>query len=220
MRITEAQLAPYRQKIKRGPHDQNEEMPFTGMSASRLGTTVSQELFSYSHHLLEGQLNSRPEHGGGDFLELAIFLAFTESVPPLANDLEWWAIDHQAGGHATCCFSFIGTRLTPNPDLYQMLRQIARDRWYAKSGNLYTGRVSARYICEYSGDLNKIGLDCDFSYPHLMESVYPIDAIQDNLDRIALDAPRLNSLGRGFHGPYGKRTNRNLIIVAITENSD
>jgi hypothetical protein len=63
--------------------------------------------------------------------------------------------------------------------------------------------VLARDISDYNIALSKISLDCDYSYPHFMERVYPIDAVQSNLDRIAIDALDLKQLGHGSHGHYG-----------------
>src|SRR5262249_34823732 len=162
-----------------------------------------------SWKLFEHELCSTPGRASAETLEIVLFLAFTHSIPILRSDYEWWGVYHQAGGIATRPFRFIGMRLTLRASIYGAVRQIARDRWHAKRGNLYTERVTARDIAAYSAALENIGLDCDFSYPHLMESVYPIDAVQDNLDRIAENAPLLRELGSEH---AGFRQNKNLII--------
>jgi hypothetical protein len=212
MIITEADIAPYRRKsgITEG------EMPFRGLEARQAGTSGVQKLFTPSSKLLKDELFNS-DNTTGDTLEIALFLAYTASAPILRDGYQWLAVDHQAGGIATRPFLFIGIRLEPRAEIYRPLRQIARKWWFAESGALYPERVTARHIGAYSRALEDIGLDCDFSYPHLMESVYPIDAVQPNLDRVAENAPSLKDIA-GVNG--GQRENKNLIIVAITENSD
>jgi hypothetical protein len=164
-----------------------------------------------------------PEHYGAkgrEKIEIVLLLAITHNVPVLAENSEWLALDHQCGG--VCCFHrrMLAHRLIPNPSVYPKLRQLARDRWPNDPGDridrfyrdLFLQQVEA-----YRRDLGHLGLDCANTYGHLTESLYPMDARQEYLDRIAINTPSLADLLPGYD-PTTDPTG--LAIFVLTDNSD
>jgi hypothetical protein len=79
--------------------------------------------------------------------------------------------------------------------------------------------VLASRIASYVAALAQINLDCECTWPYLTESLYPIDATQDNLNRVAEDAPDLESIAE-WGGFLRARYSANPVIFCITENSD
>jgi len=77
----------------------------------------------------------------------------------------------------------------------------------------------ASRIVRYVNGLNELDLDCESSWRHLTESVYPIDATQENLDRIAENAPKLDDLV-DWSGFIRARYANDPVILLLTENSD
>ena len=152
-------------------------------------------------------------------LRIVVVLAFTDSLPNLRFDREWLAIQHQSGGHASDQLSMIGTRLRPKASVADALLRIARDRYDECNGWFTRCNLRASQIVSYSAALNAIGLDCEASWRHLQEGTYPIDATQQNLDRLAVDAPDLRSIADWTDRRPG-RYSRDPVILVLTEDSE
>lgn len=217
MLITEADLGPYR--IANGKTGTDTSLPFIGWGTRYLRVLLPNELFTPSWEIFQFRNCRKEDINVGDptTLEIVLLLAFTESVPVLSRTYQWMAIEHQGGGISTRHPRFIATQLTPRPSVYPALCKLARDRWFAHRGNLYQERITAEDIATYHNDLIKIGVNCDYSYPHLIESVYPIDATQANLDVLAEDAPRLERI---TVPPTNIHDRKNLAMFVLTDNSD
>jgi hypothetical protein len=118
-------------------------------------------------------------------LDIVLLLAFTQIVPALKPAREWLGLDHQYGGH-TCRHKYmIATRLNPHPSVVSTMRQIARDGWYGDFGHFYEPWPSR--VSWYTAALSDIDVRCKNTWIHLAESLYPIDATQENLDWVAED---------------------------------
>jgi len=148
-------------------------------------------------------------------LEIILVLAFTRSVPVLRPDREWLALYHQCGGGSCECETMIATRLAPRTSVLPTLHLIAREGFDAETGHFDRGQVLASRIANYVAALARIHLDCESTWRYLTESLYPIDATQDNLNRVAEDAPDLESLGL----PRARYA-IDPVIFFMTENSD
>lgn len=149
-------------------------------------------------------------------LEIVLLYAFIKWVPDLTNHGQWVALAHQAGGYTCEYHRMIATRLTPRPEIYEQLRNIARKRFMACGGRFSIGDMTASGISDYVMDLREIGVDCDWSYRCLTESMYPIDATHENVDKVSLEVQRLSDLIER-HKPS---SHTNAVLLAITENSD
>ncbi len=163
------------------------------------------ELFSDSLDLFKNEL----DHGG-----VVAVLAFTQSVPLLSANYEWFCADHQAGGHACDQVRFVGTPLNLRPSIDEHLRQLAKKYYYAQCGHFYRGRLRASDIVGYVETLHSLGFECEYSWRLFQEGIYPIDATQAHLDRLSDRPPNLNDItARG-------KTLDNLTILVLAENSD
>jgi hypothetical protein len=153
-------------------------------------------------------------------LEIVLVLAFTRNVPVLKPGREWLALDHQAGGHSCERQSMIATRLTPRPSVLSSLRLIAREGYGAQNGWFQRDTVLSSRIVAYVAALARIGVDCECTWSYLTESLYPIDATQGNLDRVAEDAPDLETIAdwKGHHSRA--RYCPDPVIFFMTNNSD
>src|ERR1700722_2376780 len=116
-------------------------------------------------------------------LEIVLLLAFTQIVPALKSGREWLGIDHQYGGHSCRHKCMIATRLNPNPSVVSTMRQIARDGWDGDGGHFYEPYPSR--VSSYADALSDIDVPCKNTWVHLAESLYPIDATQENLNWVA-----------------------------------
>jgi hypothetical protein len=148
-------------------------------------------------------------------LEIILVLAFTRSVPVLRPGREWLALYHQCGGGSCECETMIATRLIPRASALSTLQLIAREGFDAETGHFDRSQVLASRIANYVATLARIGLNCEGTWRYLTESLYPIDATQDNLNRVAEDAPDLESLGL----PRARYA-IDPVIFFMTENSD
>ncbi|WP_237354832.1 hypothetical protein [Xanthobacter sp. YC-JY1] len=113
----------------------------------------------------------------------------------------------------------IATRLEPSPTLKSALDAIARDNYFAEEGRFNKSDILASRLANYVKALGALGLDCEWSRHLLTESVYPIDATQRNLNRIAADPPALDGLV-DWAGMTRERSSLNPAILLLTENSD
>lgn len=213
MIVTEEMLAPHR--LDGGPL---RLWPFGG--ASSRAPSVPTKLFSDSDDVFgplwwRGTARDNPEHD----LQVVPVLAFTELVPVLQPGREWLALKHQAGGHMNEQVWMIATRLEPRPSLKPAFDAIARTNYFAEEGRFNKSDILASRLANYVKALGELGLDCECSWRLLTESVYPIDATQKNLNRIAADAPALDGLV-DWTGMIRVRYSLNPAILLLTENSD
>ena len=177
---------------------------------------LPREWFSGSGELLGSEWRA----SGSDPSKLAVtpVLAFTRWVPILHPGYEWHALWHQSGAHTCNCVAMIATPLRPRPDVLPALNAIARRFYYADNGHFDRQSMNVSLIINYVAELEKLGLDCEASWRLLEESIYPIDATQDNLDRICLAPPRLAPITRW--GEDVPRFITDPAILLLTENSD
>ncbi|WP_296583369.1 hypothetical protein [Xanthobacter sp.] len=213
MIVTEEMLAPYR--LDGGPL---RLWPFGG--ALSRAPSVPMKLFSSSGEFFgplwwSGSARDNPEQN----LQVVLVLAFTELVPVLRPWREWLALKHQAGGMMCEHVSMIATRLEPSPTLKPALDAIARDNYFAEEGRFNKSDILASRPANYVKALGALGLDCEWSRHLLTESVYPIDATQKNLNRIAADPPALDGLF-DWTGMTREQSSLNPAILLLTENSD
>jgi hypothetical protein len=150
-------------------------------------------------------------------LEIVLMLAFTQIVPALKPGREWLGLDHQYGGYACRHRRMIATRLNPHRAVVSMMRQIARDGWYGEDGHFYEPTDSR--VSWYTTALSNIDVRCKNTWTHLAESLYPIDATQENLDRVAEDAPILESIA-DWEGIEQAGLSSDPVILFLTMNSD
>lgn len=146
-------------------------------------------------------------------------LAFLQSVPLLSNDREWIALHHQCGGYQCLQVAMVATTLTPNATIKNGLDNIGKQFYFAQHGQLEPGNMLASSISEYVTALNEIGLDCECTWRRLSEGLYPIDCTQENLNKIASNAPSLDMMAdwRGF---TRARYSIDPIILLLANNSD
>ncbi|MGB8287509.1 hypothetical protein ELI13_04590 [Rhizobium ruizarguesonis] len=146
-------------------------------------------------------------------------LAFLQTVPPLSDEREWIALHHQCGGYHCLEVAMVATILTPNVTIKDKLDQIGKQFYFAQHGNLEPGNMLASSISAYSTALSAIGLDCECTWRRLSEGLYPIDCTQENLNKVASDAPSLDMLAdwRGF---TRARYSTDPIILLLASNSD
>ena len=140
-------------------------------------------------------------------------LAYTTSIPKLTPGLDWWAVEHQAGGHLCDHPRFVGVRLSIRPPMVVPLRDLARQYFEAAGGHFYRDSVLASDVVRYVEKLAAWGVSCDRSYRLLQEGVYPIDATPEALALIADNPPNLGVVQNPSN--YG-----GLAIVILAENSD
>jgi hypothetical protein len=156
-----------------------------------------------------------------DEFDGVLLLAFTKFVPPLKPVRQWHAIRHQHGGYGCHHIEMIATRLVPRPEVLPVLKSIAREGCGAEGGRFDQDNLLASRLISYASMLNEVGLNCECSWRHLSESLYPIDATQENLQRIAEDAPELDDLADWTHMDFLRaRYSPSLAIFYIVENSD
>jgi hypothetical protein len=150
--------------------------------------------------------------------EIILVLAFAASAPVLNPEHEWLALDHQCGGFVCAHRRMIATRLVPRASILQALRSIAREGFDAENGFFGPTNLFASRIASHVQSLTRIGVDCECTWPYLSESIYPIDATQANLNRVAEDELDLQSIAKW---PYPEaRYHSDPAIIFITQNSD
>lgn len=152
-------------------------------------------------------------------LQIVLVLAFTRSVPILKPGREWLALEHQCGGYACEQQRMVATRLTPRASVLPALKRIAREGLYAESGHFNRRDILASRIADYVASLASMGLDCEASWGYLSESLYPVDATQKNLNRVAENGPSLELLA-DWSNVVRARYSKDPVIFFMTENSD
>ncbi len=208
MIITEQDLSPYRKATRLATIHSASPAQRPTIPSSFFGTSLAE--------LAPGW--TTPVNPPAD-LQIVLALAFVRAVPVLQPGRQWVALTHQCGGYSCEQLSMIATNLSPRPALWPVLKEITREGFAAENGHFYHGSILASRIAAYVGRLKKLNLDCEATWPLLTESVYPIDATQENLNRIAQDAPDLDSIADWTDYPRA-RYNPNLAILLLTENSD
>jgi hypothetical protein len=213
MVVTEEMLAPHRKNgtpITLGRHKQSlyDRLP-------NLFTATDKVFQSdWSNHRSPGSSSVLVER-----LEVVLVLAFARSVPVLLPDRKWVGLSHQCGGYSNTGEIMIATRLTPRASVLPTLQTIAREGFFAENGHFDSGQVLASRIASYIAALGQIGVDCESTWRYLTESLYPIDATQENLTRLAEDAPDLATIAN-WSGFIRARYANDPVIFFMTENSD
>jgi hypothetical protein len=203
--ITEEMLAPYRDS--RGHVRINGYSPISGPSR------LPDQLFTSSETaFFWGESN-------GDHLDLALVFAFVVTAPVLKPHRSWIGLEHQCGGYSNRVERLIATRLTPRSSVLPHLERIAREGCYAEAGHFSQSNLLASRIVWYSAALAEIGVDCESSWRHLNESLYPVDATQSNLDRLCEDSVDLNEVVE-WNNYLRSRYSADPAIFFICENSD
>ncbi|HYD14415.1 MAG TPA: hypothetical protein VEC11_16335 [Allosphingosinicella sp.] len=148
---------------------------------------------------------------------VALLLAFVDRVPRLSDRYRWQALAHCHGGVGLDYLNLIGTALTPRPDMVGQLQAIA-DRW---SGSILCDstqampqlRVEAKArLAEYRAQLAALGVRWTGAAPSPRDALYPIDATQEALDRLAVDPPLLWAVSQSETVAP--------VILLLSENSD
>jgi hypothetical protein len=88
----------------------------------------------------------------------------------------------------------------------------------AERGHFYPPILASR-IVSYVAALAQIKLDCECTYHNLRESIYPIDATQENLNQVAEDAPDLQAIAE-WEGSGPVRYSDDPALLVIAPNSD
>ena len=212
MIVTEKILTPYRDQGK--------------ASISRLPSSLFTHTSDLYFQDTAGPLTSWPPHPSWpthDQVRQAIrvvpVLAFLRTVPVFTGDLEWIALQHQCGGYRCVQVSMIATLLTPHASVKDKLDDIGRQFYFAQDGYLDPDYMLASSISSYVQALSAIGLDCECTWRRLSEGLYPIDCTQENLDRIACDAPRLDAMA-DWQESTRVRYDMEPMILLLAENSD
>lgn len=151
----------------------------------------------------------------------ALVLAFVDRLPRLPASYCWQALAHCHAGVALDYINMIAVELTPNPEVEGQLRRIA-DRWSGSSlldpalvAPEYKAKAEA-FMAEYRGQLAALGVQWTGSSPSPRDALYPIDATQEALDRLALNPPRLWAVSQSSAENESIRP----VILLLSENSD
>jgi hypothetical protein len=204
MIITEEMLSPHRSK--------------SGFLSVQ---SIPPELFTETHDAFRPDWPDPDDMSGlveaGAELPIVLVFAFAQHVPVLKSGREWLALSHQSGGLLCEHQLFVATRLKPRSSVVPPLQRIAREGFGAENGRFSSSDLLASRIANYVAELKRIAVDCECTWPYLTESVYPIDATNDNLARVAEDAPTLGDLAVAYEPA---RFDNNPVILCLTENSD
>jgi hypothetical protein len=206
MIVTEKVLSRYRDKGK--------------VPVSRLPSALFTRTSDLFFRDADSPLSSWPtEDEERQAIHVVPVLAFLHTVPVLAGNRELIALQHQCGGYHCLQVAMIATLLTPHPSFKEKLDQIGRQFYFAQHGQLEPGNMLASSIAAYVTALSAIGLDCECTWRRLSEGLYPIDCTQENLNKIARDAPSLDMLAdwRGF---TRARYSMDPMILLLANNSD
>jgi hypothetical protein len=144
-------------------------------------------------------------------------LAFVDSVPVLNPSYEWMALQHQCGGSSTSQVRMVATRFTPRSEILPHLNMIASEFYFAETGHFHKGNEHVPQIAElisrYHVRLEDLGLDCKVSRDVLQEAIYPIDASQSNMNKLAATPVDMSAVFQG-------RDTLNPVILLLSSNSD
>jgi hypothetical protein len=104
--------------------------------------------------------------------DVALILAFPDLLPPRRKIPGLRLLRHQTSGFRRREFRCAGIRLQPTPTGQLLGLQLAT-RWHRSAAAIsYTALDE---LSRYRGLLQEHGLDCNASYAHFAEGVYPVD---------------------------------------------
>jgi hypothetical protein len=151
-------------------------------------------------------------------MRVAVFVAFMDRVPVLADEHPWCLLDHQAAGHRCAHLRFLGRRVLLKPHIYYKCLEIAKSEYGQNMGCWADPSLSE--LLKYRSQLQEMGLDCDGSstFKYLMEGFYPIDLTQSVIDQICVSPFSLDSL-LGSPRPLGS-IEHYAILAFVAGNSD
>lgn len=122
-----------------------------------------------------------------DDTELPLLVLTTNSHYGSFRDPDAWCnISHQAGGHACIQFQRDCIILPIKDSAYRGIKELT-DKWLDSCVGLFGGPTLS-VANEYSSDLARLGLKCEYSYRDMMEAVYPFDTNPGSL-RLLTDHP-------------------------------
>lgn len=132
------------------------------------------------------------EMEGYKFLEpeqipcLALAVVQNPAYPRRFNfkpDRKWLPVIHQVGGYACNHVYLDATILVPKD--YAKINALAKHYDDSCLGQYYLTLSQANDYAECLKTL--LGVDCDNTYDHLQEGIYPIDAKRQNIGKLACD---------------------------------
>jgi len=98
---------------------------------------------------------------------------------------KWRLLDHQTAGVGCHHPWLFATRLTPKQKALVGMYAVAQEWFGSNVGCLGPGLSE---ISRYNARLRRLfGTDCQLSYVHFEEGLYPIDASRENMKRMAQD---------------------------------
>jgi len=134
---------------------------------------------------------------------------------------EWLHIAHQTAGVGCHQHYMVGTILQPRPEVIIPIKAII-DNWFDTSYGALG--VTLDNIMAYRKQLNELlGVDCNSSYEHFEEGIYPIDCSPQVIRKLAVDEMHDNlddfiKFRSGLHKLCDSFCRWNLFILG--ENSD
>ncbi len=121
-------------------------------------------------------------------LDASLVIAFSSTLPPLPLSLKVMLLRHQTSGHWAGEFRCAAIPLDMSDQGIDLGNDIA-ERWHATNAAL--GWAPLEDLVEYRGLLQGRGLDCNESYRHFAEGVYPVDLDDHALQALAVDGQAL-----------------------------
>lgn len=116
--------------------------------------------------------------------DVALVMAFTGTVPPLPALPDLFLLRHQTSGHLAGEFRCAAVRLDVSDVAVDLGNAIA-ERWHMTSAAL--GWIPFEDLFEYRTLLQEHGVDCNETYRHFAEGVYPIDLDDYALETLSTD---------------------------------
>ncbi|MBI1969849.1 hypothetical protein HYS48_04090 [Candidatus Woesearchaeota archaeon] len=96
---------------------------------------------------------------------------------------DWILLAHKTGGVSCNQHHMAATILQPKPETVRLMEALHK-RWYESECG---APASLDEILEYRQQLLSAGVDCNNSYPHFEEGIYPIDCSVEIVRRLASD---------------------------------
>lgn len=115
---------------------------------------------------------THPLYENGLRPDVALILAFPESLPPLSSVTDCIFLRHQTSGYRRAEFRCAAVKLAPSPKALLFGVKIATN-WHGTAAGI--AHTALDELIRYRSLLREQGLDCDHSYSHFAEGVYPID---------------------------------------------
>ena len=115
-----------------------------------------------------------------DDIKLPLLVLTTSSPYGSFRDPSLWCnIEHQGGGYACTQFRRDCIILPIKDVAYRGIKELA-DKWLDSCVGLLGGPKLSD-ANDYSNDLKRLGLSCEFSYRGMIEGVYPFDTTVESL---------------------------------------